>query len=150
MRRMLGAEFTDELRRTWRALEPEFERYVVGFLAGEIWPRPRLPLKLRSLVTVAALGALGKKEGLALNIRMALNNGASREEVLETLLQLALYAGFPAAWEALVVAGQVFGQMPKRSRGRGSGSKLRARQARRCRPAGLSSQRRRLVLPSLP
>ncbi len=125
MRRMLGAEFTDELRRAWRALEPEFERYVVGFLAGEIWARPRLPLKVRSLVTVAALGALGRKDGLALNIRMALNNGASREEVLETLLQLAPYAGFPAAWEALVVAGQVFGKMPRRSKIQRPRSKVR-------------------------
>ena len=111
MRRMLGEQVSAEVRRAWRALEPEFERYVVGFLAGEIWPRPRLPLKIRSLVTVAALAALGKKEGLALNIRMALNNGASREEVLETLLQLAPYAGFPTAWEGLVVAGKVFRQM---------------------------------------
>ena len=131
MRRMLGAEFTDELRRAWRALEPEFERYVVGFLAGEIWARPRLPLKLRSLVTVAALGALGRKDGLALNIRMALNNGASREEVLETLLQLAPYAGFPAAWEALVVAGQVFGQMPELPKGRNPASRAGTRRGGR-------------------
>ncbi len=123
LRRMLGAQFTADVRRAWRALEPEFERYVVGFLAGEIWPRPRLPLKIRSLVTVAALAALGKKEGLALNIRMALNNGAAREEVLETLLQLAPYAGFPTAWEALVVAGNVFRQMP--------GKTPRMRRARR-------------------
>jgi len=116
MHRMLGAQFTRQIRRAWRALEPEFERYVVGFVAGEIWARPRLPLKVRSLVTVAALAALGKKEGLALNIRMALNNGATRAEVLETLLQLGPYAGFPTAWEALVMAGQVFGQMANESK----------------------------------
>ncbi len=115
MRQMLGPEYTAEVRRAWRALEPDFERYVVGFLAGEIWARPRLPLKIRSLVTVAALAALGKKEGLALNVRMALNNGASRQEILETLLQLAPYAGFPTAWEALVVAGRVFAETAARS-----------------------------------
>ena len=122
MRKMLGPEYSAEVRRAWRQLEPEFERYVVGFLAGEIWARPRPPLKIRSLVTVAALAALGKKEGLALNIRMALNNGASRQEILETLLQLAPYAGFPTAWEALVTAGQVFREMgtkpSSRKRGR--------------------------------
>ncbi len=116
LEKMLGPEFTGEVRRAWRQLEPEFERYVVGFLAGEIWARPRLPLKIRSLVTVAALAALGRREGLALNIRMALNNGASRREIQETLLQLAPYAGFPAAWEALVVAGQVFREMEKKPR----------------------------------
>ncbi len=118
LHKMLGREYTGRVRRAWRELEPEFERYVVGFLAGEIWARPRLPLKIRSLVTVAALAALGKREGLALNVRMALNNGASREEILETLLQLAPYAGFPTAWEALVEAGQVFAKMEAESRPR--------------------------------
>ena len=126
LRKMLGPEYSAELRRVWRKLEPEFERYVVGFVAGEIWARPRLPLKIRSLVTVAALAALGKKEGLALNIRMALNNGATRQEVAETLLHLAPYAGFPASWEALVTAGRVFQEMPakkpRRLTGRGAGT----------------------------
>ncbi len=116
LHQMLGREYTARVRRAWRALEPEFERYVVGFLAGEIWARPRLPLKIRSLVTVAALAALGKKEGLALNVRMALKNGASREEILETLLQLAPYAGFPTAWEALVEAGRVFAEVEGKSK----------------------------------
>ena len=111
IRRMLGAEYGSQMRRAWRTLEPEFERYVVGFLAGEIWRRPRLPLKVRSLVTVAALAALGRTEALALNVRMAVNNGASPGEVRETLLQLAPYAGFPACWGGLVVADRVFQEM---------------------------------------
>ena len=119
LRKMLGPEYSAELRRAWRRLEPEFERCVVGFVAGEIWARPRLPLKVRSLVTVAALAALGKKEGLALNICMALNNGATRQEIAETLLHLAPYAGFPTAWEALVVAGRVFEEMPAKKPRRG-------------------------------
>ncbi len=116
LRRMLGVQ-ADEVRRAWRALEPEFERYVVEFLAGEIWARPGLPLKIRSLVTIAAVAALGRKEALALNLRMALNNGASRQELVETLLQLAPYAGFPACWEALVMLREVCRQrQPGRSR----------------------------------
>lgn len=121
LQKMLGPEYAAQVRRAWRKLGPEFERYVVGFLAGEIWARPRLPLKIRSLVTVAALAALGKKEGLALNIRMALNNGASRQEILETLLQLAPYAGFPTAWEALAVARQVFEVMATEGQGKKRG-----------------------------
>ena len=116
LRRMLGDCGADEARAAWRALEPDFERYVVGFLAGEIWSRPGLPLKTRSLVTIAAVAAQGRKEALALNVRMALNNGATREEIVETLLQIAPYAGFPACWEALVVAAGIFqesaGQKP--------------------------------------
>ena len=51
---------------------------------------------------------MGRPNGLRLNIEMALNNGATKEEILETLLQMAPYAGFPACWEGLVVANEVF------------------------------------------
>jgi 4-carboxymuconolactone decarboxylase len=92
---------------------------VLGFLAGEIWQRPLLDLRTRSLVTIAALAAAARPQGLELNIRMALNNGASRDEVVETLLHLAPYIGFPAAWEALTVAGRVFSELtPQRRRQR--------------------------------
>ena len=117
--KMLGAGYAGEIRRVWRELEPEFERYVVGFVAGEIWRRPRLPLKVRSLVTVAALAALGRTEALAFNVRLALNNGASRGEIQETLIQMAPYAGFPACWQGLVVASKVFAEMKKGRRRRG-------------------------------
>jgi 4-carboxymuconolactone decarboxylase len=100
----------EEVRRRWRALSPDFERYVLGFLAGEIWPRPLLDLRTRSLITIAALAAAARPQGLELNIRMALNNGASRDEIIETLLHLAPYIGFPAAWEALTAAGRVFSE----------------------------------------
>jgi 4-carboxymuconolactone decarboxylase len=59
------------------------------------------------LVTVAALTALNRPNALRLNIEMALNNGAKKQEILETLLQMAPYAGFPACWEALLIADEV-------------------------------------------
>jgi 4-carboxymuconolactone decarboxylase len=104
------------VRRRWRALSPDFERYVIGFLAGEIWRRPLLDLRTRSLVTIAALAAAARPQGLELNVRMALNNGAGRDEIVETLLHLAPYIGFPAAWDALTAAARVFRQLgpPKR------------------------------------
>ncbi len=110
LERLLGQERAKEIRAAWQKLSPDFARYVTDFLAGEIWARSRLDLKTRSLVTVAALTALGRSNGLRLNIEMALNNGASREEILETLLQMAPYAGFPACWEGLVIAEEVFRQ----------------------------------------
>lgn len=113
--KMLGAEYASQVRAAWRNLEPDFERYVLGFVAGEVWSRPGLPLKTRSLVTVAALAALGRREALALNIRMAINNGASTREISEVLLQMAPYAGFPAAWEALVIASGVYKEMKRSS-----------------------------------
>jgi 4-carboxymuconolactone decarboxylase len=106
--RMLGEERTKEVRQVWTKLSPEFASLVTNFLAGEIWSRPNLDLRTRSLVTVAALTALGRPNGLRLNIEMALNNGATKEEIVETLLQMAPYAGFPACWEGLLVADEVF------------------------------------------
>ena len=104
LHQMLGPEAAERTRANWRALSPDFEQYVVGFLSGEIWNRPRLERRVKSLVTIAALTALGRPQGLELNIRMALRNGASREDILETLLQIAPYAGFPACWEGLTAA----------------------------------------------
>ena len=108
LRQLLGDDRAIEIRAAWAKLSPDFAHFVTNFLAGEIWSRPQLDRKTRSLVTVAALTALGRPNGLRLNIEMALNNGATKEEILETLLQMAPYAGFPACWEGLVVANEVF------------------------------------------
>jgi 4-carboxymuconolactone decarboxylase len=108
LKRMLGEKTAEETRRRWHKLSPDFERYVLEFLSGEIWSRSGLPLKIKSLCTISALAALGRTQGLELNIGMALRNGATREEIIETLLQIAPYAGFPAAWEGLQIAERVF------------------------------------------
>jgi len=108
---MLGPEQAEQVRQTWRQSCPDFEEYVVEFLAGEIWSRPGLDLRTRSLTTIAALAALGRSLGLELNIRMALNNGATRPEIVETLLHIAPYAGFPAAWEGLALAQRIFREL---------------------------------------
>ncbi len=114
LEKMLGAVEARRTRRAWRKLTPHFERYVVAFLAGEIWSRPGLDRRIRSLCTVAVLAALGRSNGLALNIRMALRNGATPAEITETLLHIAPYAGFPAAWDALVLAQRIFSESKRR------------------------------------
>ena len=108
LHQMLGAERAEEARKIWRQLCPGFERYVVEFLSGEIWSRSGLPLKIKSLCTISALAALGRAQALELNIRMGLKNGATRSEIVETLIQIAPYAGFPACWDGLQVAQRVF------------------------------------------
>jgi len=105
---MLGAARSKETRERWREISPDFEAYVVEFLSGEIWSRTELDRRTRSLVTIATLAATGRPLGLELNIRMALNNGATKQEILETLLHIAPYAGFPACWEGLQIADRVF------------------------------------------
>ncbi|RIK36476.1 MAG: 4-carboxymuconolactone decarboxylase [Chloroflexi bacterium] len=98
---MVGEGQIDALRERFRQVSPEFERAVMGIVGGEIWTRPNLDLRTRSLVSVAVLAALGRANALELNIRMALNNGATEEELVETFFQVAIYAGFAAAWDGL-------------------------------------------------
>jgi len=116
LQKMLGAAEARRTRRAWRKLAPDFERYVVTFLSGEVWSRPGLDRRTRSLCTIATLAALGRPNGLVLNLHMALRNGATRAEILETLLHIAPYAGFPAAWDALVLAHQVLNERKRRGR----------------------------------
>lgn len=90
-------------------IAPDFARYIFEFGYGDIYSRPGLDLRTRMLATVAGLVALGHAEKeLEVHIGSALNVGASREEVVETIMQMALYAGFPAALDALFIAKRVF------------------------------------------
>lgn len=110
-RKMLGPEQTEQMKRCWADIAPDLEEYIVRFVAGEIWSRPALDLRSKSLVTVATLATLGRTLALDLNIRMALRNGASRQDLLETFLQIAPYAGFPACWEGLAMARKIFDEL---------------------------------------
>ena len=90
-------------------LAPDFYRYVAASAFGLLWSRPGLALRDRSLVTVAQLAALGKTGELRAHLVGARNLGISQEELVEVLMQTAVYAGVPAANEALAVAADVFG-----------------------------------------
>jgi alkylhydroperoxidase/carboxymuconolactone decarboxylase family protein YurZ len=89
-------------------LAPDFYRYVAASAFGMLWDRPGLALRDRSLATVAQLAALGRTEELRAHLRGARNVGLSEEELVEVLMQTAIYAGVPAANEALKVAAEVF------------------------------------------
>lgn len=90
-------------------LAPDFYRYVAESAFGMLWSRPGLAIRDRSLVTCAQLAALGKTEELKAHLRGALNVGLSKEELVEVLMQTAVYAGVPAANDALKTAAEVFG-----------------------------------------
>jgi 4-carboxymuconolactone decarboxylase len=90
-------------------LAPDFYRYVAETAFGMIWSRPGLAIRDRSLATVAQLAALGRADELRAHLRGALNVGLTRDELVEVLIQTAVYAGVPAANEALKVAAEVFG-----------------------------------------
>lgn len=90
-------------------IAPDFARYLVEFPFGDIYSRPGLDSKLREIAIVAALASLGNAAPqLKAHIASALNVGCSREEVVEVIMQIAVYAGFPAALNGLSVAKEVF------------------------------------------
>lgn len=105
---MVGVDKIDALRERFRSVSPEFEEAVMSIIGGQIWNRPNLDLRTRSLVSIATLAAQGRVNALALNIEMALNNGATEAEIVETFFQVAIYAGFAAAWDGLEKAKPIF------------------------------------------
>lgn len=92
-------------------IAPDFARMVIEFPFGEIYSRPQLDLKSREIATIAALAALGNAQPqLKVHIEAALNVGCTRDEIVEVFMQMAVYAGFPAALNALFAAHEVFRQ----------------------------------------
>lgn len=90
-------------------IAPDFARYVIEFPFGDIYSRPGLDLKSREIATIAALAALGNAQPqLKVHVEAALNVGCTREEIVEVFMQMAVYAGFPAALNALFAAREIF------------------------------------------
>jgi alkylhydroperoxidase/carboxymuconolactone decarboxylase family protein YurZ len=90
--------------------KPEFTELLTEFVFGEIWNRPGLALRDRSLITIAALTVLGHQEELRLHLRAALNNGLTRDEITEAILHLGFYGGLPTAVTGFRVAREVFAE----------------------------------------
>jgi 4-carboxymuconolactone decarboxylase len=92
-------------------IAPDLGNYIIEFVFGEIYNRKGLDLKQREIATVAALTALGScQPQLKVHIRGALNVGCTREEIIETIIQMAVYAGFPAALNGIISAKEVFAE----------------------------------------
>jgi len=90
-------------------IAPDFARYLIEFPFGDIYCRPGLDLKSREIAVVAALTALGNAAPqLRVHINGALNVGCTRQEVVEVIMQMAVYAGFPAALNGMFAAKEVF------------------------------------------
>lgn len=90
-------------------IAPDFANYIFEFSFGDIYSRPGLSLRDREIATIAALAAMGTaKPQLKVHIQAGLNVGLTKEEIVETLIQMSIYAGFPAALNGLFVAKEVF------------------------------------------
>lgn len=96
-------------------IAPDFATYLIEFPFGDIYSRPGLDLKSREIAVVAALTALGNAvPQLKVHIHGALNVGCTRQEVVEVIMQMAVYAGFPAALNGLFAAKEVFSERDAR------------------------------------
>ena len=103
----------EEVLESVRAVSPDFARYLVEFPFGDIYAREGLDLKSREIAVVAALTAMGNAgPQLRVHIGAALHVGCTRQEILEVIMQMAVYAGFPAALNGLFAARDVFAAHP--------------------------------------
>jgi 4-carboxymuconolactone decarboxylase len=99
----------EQVIESLKDIAPDLARYVIEFPFGDIYSRPGLDLKCREIATIAALTAMGNAQPqLKVHIHGALNVGCTRTEVVEVIMQMAVYAGFPAALNGVFAAKEVF------------------------------------------
>jgi 4-carboxymuconolactone decarboxylase len=109
-REVLGDEHVDRAVAGTTPFTAPFQDFITRYAWGEVWARPGLTRPERSMITLAALVALGKEDELAMHLRAALRNGLTVEQIREVLLHCALYAGLPAANRAFAIAQRVLAE----------------------------------------
>src|SRR5216684_7425099 len=112
-RAVLGDAHVDRSLQGRNEFNEEFQDLITRYAWGEIWTRPGLPRKTRSLLTIAMIVALNRPDEFRLHVRAAFNNGVTREEIKEVLLHAAIYCGVPAANNAFHLVEEVFAQLDK-------------------------------------
>ena len=110
-RAVLGNAHVDRSLQNRNSFNEEFQDLITRYAWGEIWTRPGLSRHTRSLIVIATTIALNRTEELRLHVRAALNNGVTREEIKEVLLQTAIYCGASAANSAFHPAQAVFAEI---------------------------------------
>lgn len=107
----VDAEAGERVIEGLQDIAPDLGRYIVEFAFGDVYDRPGLDLKSRSIATIAALTALGTASPqLKVHVNAGLNVGLTPEEIVEVITHLAVYAGFPAALNGIAVAQEVFSE----------------------------------------
>jgi 4-carboxymuconolactone decarboxylase len=110
-RAVLGSEYVDGALGAADAFTRPWQEFVTEWCWGGVWTRPGLPRKTRSLLNLGLLAALNRQPEIRIHLRGALNNGVTREEIAEVFLQVAVYAGAPAAMDAFRTAKELFDEM---------------------------------------
>ena len=116
-RAVLGDAHVERTLKRKTPFNSEFQELITRYCWGEIWTRPGLPRHTRSLLNIAMMVALNRPDEFKLHVRGSFNNGVTREDIMEVLLQCAIYCGVPAANSAFHMAEEVFAQMEKEGSG---------------------------------
>lgn len=107
LRALIGTDKADKVTARFRELSPTFEHEAVSVVFGRTWSREAIDPKTRSLCSIGILAALGRHGALKIVLGIALSSGATVEEITEALLQVGIYAGYPAAFDALPILQEV-------------------------------------------
>ena len=107
-RQVLGADFVDNAIATADDFNRPLHELVTQYCWGEIWGRPGLDRKTRSLLNLAMISALNRPHEVKMHVRGALNNGVTKDEIKEVFLQVAIYCGVPAGVDSFRIAREVF------------------------------------------
>ena len=110
-RQVLGAEYVDKAIQTADDFSRPLQELVTQYCWGEIWGRPGLDRRTRSLINLAMISALNRPHEVKMHIKGALNNGLSKDDIKEVFLQVAIYCGVPAAVDSFRMAREVFQEL---------------------------------------
>ena len=110
-RAVLSDDYVERAEAATTDFDAPFQELITEAAWGNLWSRNEWTKRERSIVTIALLAALGQDDEVAMHVRATVNTGASRDDVCEALLHVAIYAGVPAANHAIKIAKQVFEQM---------------------------------------
>ena len=114
-RQVLGDVYVDRAQANTTEFDAPFQELITEAAWGHVWSRPHFSKRERSIVTIALLAALGHYEEVAMHVRATANTGTSREDVCEALMHVAVYAGVPAANQAIKIVKEVYAAMDAES-----------------------------------
>jgi 4-carboxymuconolactone decarboxylase len=110
-RKVLGDAHVDRASAQMTDLDADFQTFITEGAWGSVWSRPNLTLRERSILTIALLAALGQDDEVAMHVRATANTGATKDDIREALMHVAIYAGVPAANHAFKIVKKVFAEI---------------------------------------
>jgi 4-carboxymuconolactone decarboxylase len=113
-RAVLGDAHVDSAEASQTEFDAPFQALITEGAWGSVWSRPHWSKRERSMVTIALLAALGHDEELAMHVRATRNTGATQEDLREAMMHVAIYAGVPAANQAIKIVKQTYAEMAKK------------------------------------